>query len=78
MKGEELHKPKAVYVVYMAASIQVWGAHCTHLNAQGIWSLQEQSIHINFLELKTVHLALKAFAKTLVNKPIQIATTLLL
>jgi hypothetical protein len=49
-------------------------AQFTHVNAQGIWSPQEQSLQINFLELNAVHLALKVFAKTLVNKPVHIGT----
>jgi hypothetical protein len=39
-----------------------------------LWSEQEQSLHSNVLELKAVFLALKAFAKFLINNPVQVAT----
>ena len=37
-----------------------WGAHMGEFSAQGVWSLQESDRHINVLELKAVHLGLKA------------------
>ena len=47
------------------ASTKGWGAV---LNGQtrtgGIWSVQEQDYHINYLELLAVFLALQAFGKT--------------
>jgi ribonuclease HI len=74
MIGTALHQPQAVVVVYTDASLEGWGAHCTHLHAQGVWSPQEKSLHINLLELKAVFQALQAFQKFLINKPVQIAT----
>jgi ribonuclease HI len=74
MSGVDLHQPQAVYVVHTDASLEGWGAHCTHLHAQGRWSNLERSLHINILELKAVLHAVKAFAKFLINKPVQIAT----
>ena len=37
------------------------GAHLNDHTARGTWSLPERKIHINYLELKAVFLALKEF-----------------
>ena len=61
MEGVPLHPPQAMFVVYTDASMEGWGAHCTFHTAQGKWSAQERSLHINVLELKAVFKALQAF-----------------
>ena len=68
MAKAPLHPPKYVTSIYMDASVQGWGAHCAHMIAQGLWSIQQSKLHINVLELKTVLLALKTFVPQL---PIQ-------
>lgn len=39
-----------------------WGAACEGEEAHGFWSSTEQNMHINFLEILAVFLALKSFA----------------
>ncbi|XP_062372037.1 uncharacterized protein LOC134059609 [Sardina pilchardus] len=43
------------------ASLSGWGAVWQNRTAQGLWSAQERSQHINVLELRAVHRALQAF-----------------
>jgi hypothetical protein len=74
MGGVDIHPSQLVLVVYTDASLEWWGAHCTHHTPHGLWSEQEQSLHINILELQTVFLALKTFAKFIIIKPVQVAT----
>ncbi len=45
------------YVLMMDASTYGWGAVCSPLTARGVWSSDQSSLHINFLELETVFLA---------------------
>ena len=45
------------------ASLSGWGAVCKGVSTGGLWSPQEQSLHINCLELLAAGLALKSFLK---------------
>jgi hypothetical protein len=74
MADVELHPSQPVSVVYISASVEGWGAHCTHHYAQGPWSEQEQNLHSNILELKAGFLAFKAFFKFIINIPVLVAT----
>ena len=47
--------------LFTDASTEGWGAHIDHHQTQGIWSDREKLLHINYLELKTVILALQNF-----------------
>ena len=40
-----------------------WGAVCAGTRTEGAWSVQEQSMHINSLELLAATLAVKTFLK---------------
>ena len=40
--------------MYTDASLEGWGAHCTSHMAQGSCPVQEQTLHINVLEMKAV------------------------
>ena len=51
-----------------------WGAHLNEFIARGTWSLPESKLHINYLELKAVFLALKEFQNLCVGKMVLIAT----
>ncbi|XP_034944884.1 uncharacterized protein [Chelonus insularis] len=51
--------------VYSDASLSGWGAFCEGESANGLWSLEERNLHINYLELKAALLALKCFAADL-------------
>ena len=48
--------------IFSDASLTGWGATCNGKSARGLWSLGEQKLHINLLELKAAFLALKCFA----------------
>ena len=48
--------------IYTDASTTGWGAVCKGVKTHGLWSESERRIHINFLELLAMFLALKCFA----------------
>ena len=50
------------------------GAHLNERTARGTWSLPESKLHINYLELKAVFLALKEFQDLCLDKIILVAT----
>ena len=49
-------------------------AHLNEHTAMGTWSLPESKLHINYLELKAVFLALKEFQDLCLNNTVLIAT----
>ena len=51
-----------------------WGSHLIEHTAKETWSLPESQLHINYLELKAVFLALKQFQDLCLNKTVLIAT----
>ena len=51
-----------------------WGTHIDEHTARGTWSLLESKLYINFLELKTVFLALKEFQDLCSDKIVLVAT----
>ena len=50
------------------------GAHLSEHTARGIWSLPESQLHINYLELKAVLLALKEFRNLCSDQIVLVAT----
>ena len=50
------------------------GAHLNECTARGIWSLPERKLHINYLELKAVFLALKEFQDLCIHKIVLVVT----
>ena len=56
------------------ASIEGWGAHLGEHTARGTWSLLGSKLHINYIELKAVFLALKEFQDLCSNKIVLVAT----
>ena len=50
------------------------GRHLNECTARGIWSLPESELHINYLELKAVFLALKEFQDLCIHKIVLVAT----
>ncbi len=48
-------------VITTDASCTGWGALCDGHPVSGIWTVDDKKWHINCLELKAVHLALKSF-----------------
>ena len=60
--------------IFTDASIEGWGTHLDEHTARGTWSLPESKLHLNYLELKAVFLALKEFQSLCCNKTVLIAT----
>ncbi len=64
-QGVPLQPLPPSHVLTMDASTYGWGAVCGPLTARRVWLSDQYSLHINFLELETVFLALKTFQKWL-------------
>ena len=58
-----LIQPPPDLVIETDASLSGWGARCQELRTGGLWSVEEQMMHINALELLAVFLAIKTFSK---------------
>ena len=74
LKGQPLHPIKYALQMFTDASKEGWGAHLDEHIARGDWSLPESNMHINYLELKAVFLALKHFQNLCAGKTVLIAT----
>ena len=61
LTGQPLHPIKHALQIFTDASKEGWGAHLNEHTSRGSWSVPESKLHINFLELKAVFLALKEF-----------------
>ena len=61
LTGQPLHPIKHALQIFTDASKEGWGAHLNERTARGTWSLPESKLHINYLELRAVFLALKEF-----------------
>ena len=72
--GQPLHPLKHALQIFTGASKEGWGAHLNGHMARGNWSLPESKLHINYLELKAVLLALKKFQALCTNTTVLIAT----
>ena len=58
LTGQPLHPIQHALQVFTDASKEGWGAHLNDFTARGTWSLPESKLHINYLELQAVLLAL--------------------
>ena len=56
--GVPLASPNPDLTIFTDASEKGWGAHVGFQTFQGTWSLEEQTLHINVLEMRAVRLAL--------------------
>ena len=74
LQGQPLHPIKHALQIFTDASKEGWGAHLNKLTARGSWSVPESKLHINYLELKAVFLALKEFQDLCVNQIVLVAT----
>ena len=74
LQGQPLHPIKHALQIFTDASKEGWGAHLNERTARGSWSLPESKLHINYLELKAVFLALKEFQDLCANKIVLVAT----
>ena len=72
--GQPLHPLSHAIQIFTDASKEVWGAHLGDFTARGTWSVPESHLHINFLELKAVLLALKRFQHLVQGKIVLVAT----
>lgn len=50
------------------------GARIWQVTFRAHWALQEQSLHINVLELRAIHLALRLFLPHIKDSMVQVAT----
>ena len=67
-RGVPLSPPSPDMVLTTDASKSGWGTHLDDLTVQGVWSSQEQQLHINNLELLAVRNALHHFCTLLQGK----------
>ena len=74
LTGQPLHPIKHALQIFTDASKEGWGAHLSKHTARGSWSLPESKLHINFLQLKAVFLALKEFQALCTGNIILVAT----
>ena len=74
LQGQPLHPVKHALQIFTDASKKGWGAHLNEFTARGSWSVPESKLHINYLELKAVFLALKEFQDLCVDKTVLVAT----
>ena len=80
--GEELQRaPRSTITPNKTCSASLYrrikrrvGAHLNERTARGSWSLPESKLHINYLELKAVFLALKEFKDLCSNQIVLVAT----
>ena len=71
LTGQPLHPIRHALQIFTDASN---GAHLNERTARGTWSLPESKLHINYLELKAVFLALKEFQDLCADKLVLVAT----
>ena len=74
LAGQPLHPIKHALQIFTDASKEGWGTHLNERTARGTWSLLESKLHINYLELKAVFLALKEFQDLCIHKIVLVAT----
>ena len=74
LQGQPLHPLKHALQIFTDASKEGWGAHLGEHTARGAWSVPESKLHINFLELKAVFLALKGFQHLCTARIVLVAT----
>ena len=74
LQDQPLHPIKHALQIFTDASKEGWGAHLNEFTARGSWSVPESKLHINYLELKAVFLALKEFQDLCVDKIVLVAT----
>ena len=74
LQGQPLHPIKHALQIFTDASKEGWGVHLNERTARGSWSVPESRLHINYLELKAVFLALKEFQDLCTGKIVLLAT----
>ena len=74
LSGQPLHPIRHALQLFTDASKEGWGAHLNDRTARGSWSLPESRLHIKYLELKAVLLALKEFTDLCTGQIVLVAT----
>ena len=74
LQGQPLHPLKQALQIFTDAIKEVWDAHLNEHTARGTWSLPVSKLHINYLELKAVFLALKEFQDLCSDRIVLVAT----
>ena len=69
-----LHPLHHAVQIFTNASKEGWGAHLGDFTTRDAWSVPESHLHINFLDLKAVLLALKRFQHLVQGKVVLVAT----
>ena len=59
--GTRITKPSKVMTMTTDASHSGWGVVCDGVSSSGLWSSEEQAMHINWLELSAVLFGVKCF-----------------
>ena len=72
--GQPLHPLCHAIQIFTDASKEGWGAHLGDFTVSGTWSVRGSHLHVNFLELKAVLLALKRFQHLVQGKVVLVAT----
>ncbi|XP_065177287.1 uncharacterized protein LOC135807202 [Sycon ciliatum] len=70
--GKSLVRPPCNLVVFSDASLDDWGAVCRDQQVGGRWTRAERSMHINALELTAAFLALQAFHRVALDRPLHV------
>ena len=60
--------------IFTDASKEGWVSHLNEHTARGDWSFPESKLHLNYVELKTIFLALKEFQDLCSNNIVPITT----
>ena len=63
--GVPIQDPPPDLELFTDASLLGWGAHMGSLTAHGVWTEEQQVLHINMLELEAVALAMNSFLASL-------------
>ena len=74
LQGQPLHPLKHALQIFTDASKEGWDTHLNEHTVSWTCSLSESKLHINYLELKAVFLALKEFKDLCENNIVLIAT----
>jgi len=59
----DISQPTPDLIIETDASLTDWGAVCEGVRTRSLWSIQEQHLYINVLELKACMFAVQAFVK---------------
>lgn len=73
-RGQSLQTVLPELSLHSDASSLGWGASLLHLTVSGVWSPQEETLHINLLELRAIKLALMHFVQEVRGRAVALFT----